>query len=138
MAGPPPPQPPRPAWQRAAQAFWRPALFALGWVFVAAGVAGIFLPLVPGTLFLIIGAACFTRSSPRFEAWLLNHPRLGPPVRQWRETGSIPRSAKAFAVASLVVSWLILLATNAPDPVKIGCLAIFAAVAIYIVSRPEG
>jgi uncharacterized membrane protein YbaN (DUF454 family) len=119
-------------------AFWRPALFALGWVFVAAGVAGIFLPLVPGTLFLIIGAACFTRSSPRFEAWLLNHPRLGPPVRQWRETGSIPRAAKAFAVASLVASWLILLATNAPDPVKIGCLAVFAAVAVYIVSRPEG
>jgi uncharacterized membrane protein YbaN (DUF454 family) len=59
-------------------------------------------------------------------------------VRQWRDTGLIPRSAKAFAVASLVVSWLILLATNAPDPVKIGCLAIFAAVAIYIVSRPEG
>ena len=118
-------------------AFWRPALFALGWVFVAAGVAGIFLPLVPGTLFLIIGAACFTRSSPRFEAWLLNHPRLGPPVRQWRETGSIPRSAKAFAVASLVASWLLLLATDAPDPVKIGCLAIFMMVAVYIVSRPN-
>ncbi len=138
MAAPPLDEPPRPVWQRTVAAFWRPALFALGWVFVAVGVAGIFLPLVPGTLFLIIGAACFTRSSPRFEAWLLNHPRLGPPVRQWRETGSIPRSAKAFAVVSLVASWLLLLATDAPDPVKIGCLAIFVAVAVYIVSRPEG
>jgi hypothetical protein len=131
---PPPDQPP---WRRAFGVFWRPALFALGWVFVAAGIAGIFLPLVPGTLFLIIGAACFTRSSPRFEAWLLNHPRFGPPVRQWRETGSIPRSAKALAVGSLAVSWAILLATNAPGVVKSVCLVIFLGVAIYIVTRPE-
>ena len=137
MAGLPPHRPPPRAWQRTVAAFWRPALFALGWVFVAVGVAGIFLPLVPGTLFLILGAACFTRSSPRFESWLLNHPRLGPPVRQWRETGSIPRYAKVLAVASLAASWLILLVTDAPDPVKVGCFVIFAAVALYVAARPE-
>jgi len=137
MAGLPPDPPENPASRRAAGAFRRPALLALGWICVGIGGAGIFLPLVPGTLFLIIGAACFTRSSPRFEAWLLNHPRLGPPVRQWRETGSIPRSAKAFAAASLAASWLILLATNAPAAVKAGCLVIFCAVAVYVATRPE-
>lgn len=118
-------------------ALWRPALFVAGWVCLVVGAVGVVLPLIPGTLFLIIAAACFTRSSPRFEAWLLGHPRFGPPVRQWRETGSIPRYAKAFAVASLAVSWLIMLRTAAPSFVKIGCAILFCAVALYIVTRPE-
>jgi uncharacterized membrane protein YbaN (DUF454 family) len=106
-------------------------------MFLALGIAGVFLPLLPGTLFLIIAAACFTRSSPAFEAWLLDHPRFGPPVRQWRASGIIPRRAKWFACISLVVSWCILLVTEAPTWVVAGCLVVFVAVALYIVSRPE-
>ena len=126
-----------PGSKRGAAAFWRPFVFALGWVLLAAGIAGLFLPLVPGTLFLILAAACFTRSSPRFEAWLLNHPRLGPPVRRWRETGAIPRRAKAYAGLSLAASWIIIAATAAPDLLKIGSLALFVAVGAFIGTRPD-
>ena len=115
----------------------RPLLFVLGWVFLAIGVAGIVLPLVPGTLFVILAAACFTRSSPRFESWLLDHPTLGPPVRQWRESGSIPRRVKIFAVGSLAASWGLVLWSDAPGFVAWLTLAIFCGVAIYIVTRPE-
>jgi uncharacterized membrane protein YbaN (DUF454 family) len=120
-----------------AQKWHRPILFALAWIFLAIGIVGLFLPLLPGTLFLIFAAACFTRSSPRFEAWLLDHPRLGPPVRKWRATGAIPRTAKIFACASLVASWLILFATSTPLLVLVLCFALFAAVAAYVVSRPN-
>jgi uncharacterized membrane protein YbaN (DUF454 family) len=138
MAGLPPEPPENSAWRRAAEAVWRPALIVLGWVFLAVGVAGLFLPLLPGTLFLIIAAACFTRSSPRFEAWLLDHPRFGPPVRRWRESGAIPRPAKIFAVVSLAASGVIIALTDAPDAVKVGCPAVFVAVAAYILTRPAG
>jgi hypothetical protein len=138
MAGLPPDPPDPSAWRRAAGAVWRPAVFALGWVFLTAGVAGLFLPLLPGTLFLIVAAACFTRSSPRFEAWLLDHPRLGPPVRRWRETGAIPRPAKAFAVVSLAASALIVAISDAPVAAKIACPLLFVAVALYVVTRPTG
>ena len=115
----------------------RPLLFVLGWLFLAIGVVGIVLPLVPGTLFVILAAACFTRSSPRFEAWLLRHPVLGPPVRQWRATGSIPRLAKVFAVASLAVSWGLVLWSGASDIVAWLTLATILGVAVYIFTRPE-
>ncbi len=115
----------------------RSIVFVLGWVLLAVGIAGLFVPLVPGTLFLILAGACFTHSSPRFEAWLLEHPRFGPPVRQWRATGAIPRKAKVFACVSLAVSWLIILSTSASDLMTIVCLALFTAVAVYVLSRPE-
>ena len=115
----------------------RPLLFTAGWAFLAVGIVGLFLPLLPGTLFLILAAACFARSSPRFEAWLLGHRHLGPPVRAWRATGAIPRRAKVIACASLVVSWLIVLA-SAPALATVACLAVFVAVAAYLVTRPDG
>jgi len=121
-----------------AAALWRPALLAVGWAFLALGVAGLFLPIVPGTLFLIIAAACFTRSSPRFERWLLNHPRLGPPIRTWRATGAIPRRVKWFACLSLLGSWAVILTAGAPLLARIASFALFCGVGIYIVSRPEG
>lgn len=117
---------------------WRPILFALGWICLGIGVVGLFLPLLPGTVFLILAAACFTRSSPRFEGWLLGHPTFGPPIRQWRETGAIPRRVKAIAVASLAVSGWIVAASDAPDLVKAGCAALFVGVAVYILTRPAG
>jgi uncharacterized protein len=115
----------------------RPVIFVLAWVLLAVGIAGLFVPLVPGTLFLIMAGACFTHSSPRFEAWLLDHPRFGPPVRQWRASGAIPRKAKIFACVSLLVSWLIVLSTGSSSIVAVACLALFITVATYVVSRPD-
>jgi uncharacterized protein len=114
-----------------------PFVFVLAWLCLGLGIAGLFVPLLPGTLFLILAGVCFTHSSPRFETWLLDHPRFGPPVRQWRATGAIPRAAKILAGLSLAVSWLIVLATGASAPVLIACFALFVTVAIYVASRPE-
>jgi uncharacterized membrane protein YbaN (DUF454 family) len=123
--------------RRDANLLSRPVLFVLGWIFLVVGIAGVILPLLPGTVFLILSAACFTRSSPRFERWLLEHPLLGPPVRQWRATGAIPRHIKIFAALSMVVSWTVLAFTNAPNAVKIASVVMFGAVIAYIASRPE-
>jgi uncharacterized membrane protein YbaN (DUF454 family) len=126
-----------PLVKRAVRSVGRPALFVLGCVFLAVGVAGLVLPLLPGTLFFILSAACFTRSSPRFEAWLLAHPTLGPPIRQWRETGAIPRGAKWFASISLLASWIIVARSEAPGAAKALTLVLFCGVVVYIVTRPE-
>lgn len=114
----------------------RPIFFVLAWLFLALGVVGLVMPLMPGALFLILAGACFTRSSPRFEAWLLDHPRLGPPIRAWRDSGAIPRRGKIFACASLIVSWLILIAADASTFALAACFAVFLTVGLYVASRP--
>ncbi len=77
--------------------------FGLGWVAVAIGSIGIVVPGLPTTVFFIIAAACFSRSSPRFEQWVLTRPGIGPMVRDYRAGLGMPRRAKVAAIASITV-----------------------------------
>src|SRR5215204_1724251 len=81
--------------------------FCLGWVMVALGVIGLIMPLMPGVVFLIVAAWCFARSSPRLEVWLLEHPKFGKPLRDWRAAGAISRSAKAMACAGMTMGFVV-------------------------------
>lgn len=115
----------------------RPLLFAAGWVFTGLGVVGLILPLMPGTVFLIAAAWCFSQSSPRFEAWLVGHPRLGPHVLRWRETGAIARRAKYLAFGSMALSFGLLTQTSAP-PIALATTAIcLIGAGTYVASRPQ-
>ena len=78
----------------------------LGILFCVLGVIGVFVPLLPTTPFLLLSAALFFRSSPRLYYLLLNHPHLGPYIRNFREHKAIPLRIKIISV-SLV--WLTIL-----------------------------
>ncbi len=80
----------------------RYALLAVGWLSVALGVIGIFLPVLPTTPFLLLAAACFARSSTRFHDWLVGHPRLGPWIKDYLGGQGIPLKGKVYA---LVLMW---------------------------------
>lgn len=73
----------------------------LGWLAVAMGIAGALLPGLPTTVFLLIALFFFSRSSPRFEAWLLAHPKFGASLRRFRESGGMTRSIKRAALCSM-------------------------------------
>ncbi|WP_456417113.1 YbaN family protein [Thiolapillus sp.] len=74
-----------------------------GFVFVALGALGLILPVLPTTPFLLLAAACFANSSPRFHHWLLNLRVFGPLIRNWQETRSIPKRAKLLAILTIVL-----------------------------------
>ena len=78
-------------------------LIVSGFVCVGLGAIGVVLPLLPTTPFLLVAAACFARSSPRFYRWLLTRPGVGPAIRQWRDTHTIPGRAKASAIIMIVL-----------------------------------
>ena len=80
------------------------ALQALAGVCVVLGLVGIVVPVLPTVPFLLVAAWAASRSSPRLHRWLLTHPRFGRPLREWEEAGIVPRSAKWFATAMIVVS----------------------------------
>ena len=111
--------------------------FGLGWVMVALGVIGLIMPLMPGAVFLIVASWCFARSSPRFEAWLLDHPTFGKPLRDWRAAGAIPRSGKAMACVGMTIGFAVFCYSVDPSlPLALGVAAGFLACAAYVVSRP--
>lgn len=82
----------------------RYALLAIGWLSVALGVIGIFLPVLPTTPFLLLAAACFMRSSKRFYLWLVNHPQLGPWIVDYLEGQGIPLKGKVYAIGLMWLS----------------------------------
>ncbi len=77
-------------------------LMAAGVLALALGAAGIFLPLLPTTPFLLLAAACFMRSSEQLYDWLIHHPWFGSYIRNYREYRAITLQAK---VTSLVFLW---------------------------------
>ena len=109
----------------------------LGFASVGLGALGIVLPLLPTVPFMLLAAFFFARSSPRLEAWIVEHPRFGPHVRAWRTRGAISPAGKRAALVAFVFSavlglvllpfpWLLLPATAA----LIG--------GSWIATRPEG
>ena len=105
----------------------RPLWLGLGIVFTGIGIAGTVLPLLPGTVFLVMAAWCFSRSSPRVEAWLLNLPVAGQLVQDYRAGLGMPQRAKWLACLSIVLA----VALSLPRiPVLIGQVA-WALIGVY-------
>ena len=81
----------------------RTAWTGLGLLCVALGGLGIVVPGLPTTVFVIVAASCFARSSPRLERWVLDLPAIGPMVRDYRAGLGMPRRAKVAAVLAITV-----------------------------------
>ena len=86
--------------------------------------------------FLILAAACFARSSPRLERWLVNHPVLGPGVVRWRERGAISPRSKIIAITTMAVSSYFVVQSPAPTWAKIVALSLVAFGAGFVATRP--
>ena len=114
------------------------AVWALaGLIFTGLGIAGLLLPLMPGTVCLVVAAFCFAQSSPRLHDWLVNHRHLGPLIHDWRVNRAISRPAKRAAVAGMGLSFVLAAAVGTP-PIGLSILAaVLVAAGIFVVTRPE-
>lgn len=79
-------------------------LIFLGTLFVGLGVIGMFLPLVPTTVFLLLAAYCYSRSSERFHTWLLTNRWCGKYIKNYRDGRGMTAAQKAKATLLLWAS----------------------------------
>ena len=107
-----------------------------GVVAVALGGVGVVVPGLPTTVFFIVAASCFARSSPRFERWVLDLPRVGPLVRDHRAGLGMPRRAKVVALSMMWVAILLSgLALRHRPPILGGIVALGLVGTAYILWR---
>jgi uncharacterized protein len=110
----------------------------IGLTSLALGIAGVVLPLLPTTPFVLLSAYCFARSSPRLHDWLLAHQVFGPLILNWQRHGAINPRAKLFAVASMAGVLGLSFAMGAPERVILIQSVILPASCLFILTRPSG
>ncbi len=79
-----------------------------GLILVGVGILGMFLPILPTTIFFILAAWCFARSSERFHIWLHNNRLFGKYLRNYRSGNGMTVNSKIFSIAFL---WIGILAS---------------------------
>lgn len=110
---------------------------ALGYASVSAGVIGLFVPLWPSTVFFIIALALFAKSNPEAERKLLEHPRIGPVLRDWRLERAISRKSKATAILLIVFTIAISIYSAEATWLRLLLGIIALALVIFLATRRE-
>lgn len=89
-------------------------LLAGGIVFTSVGVIGMFVPLLPTTIFLILAAWCFARSSAKFHSWLHSNRLFGKYLSDYRSGKGMTIKSKVFSISILFlgIGYSILFATH--------------------------
>ncbi|MEW6652796.1 MAG: YbaN family protein [Bacteroidota bacterium] len=114
---------------------YKPIFLIAGWLCIVLGIIGAILPLMPSTVFFILAAWFFARSSEKFYLRLLNDPYIGIHVRNYIEKRGMPLRAKFVSVIMLFVTITISIYFTAREPFSIVMLLSVAfGVAGYIIS----
>jgi uncharacterized membrane protein YbaN (DUF454 family) len=104
-------------------------LTIIGLLSLGLGILGAFLPVLPTTPFLLLSATLFLKSNKGLYNWLMNHPRLGPYIRNFLEHRAIPLRVKVISV-SLVWITLIYCAVCVAEHWTLRTLFIVIAIAV--------
>ncbi|HUS79105.1 MAG TPA: YbaN family protein [Patescibacteria group bacterium] len=77
-----------------------------GTIFLAAGLVGVVVPVLPTTPFLLLAAACYLRGSKRLHRWIMENPYFGEYLRNYVEGRGISRRQKVYTILFL---WFMIL-----------------------------
>jgi uncharacterized protein len=121
------------------QRFIRVLLMVAGTVCLCLGAAGIFLPILPTTPFLLLAAACYMRSSERLHKWLINNRWFGEYIKNYQAGRGIPKKTKIVALAFMWIAILYstLFVVDEFLFAQIVLLLIAAGVSVHLVRLPN-
>ena len=78
---------------------------AIGFLCVGLAYVGVVTPGIPFSIFLVIAAWAFAKSSPKMEKWLYNHPWFGKFLTNWNKKRVFPTKGK-YLMAAMMASTL--------------------------------
>lgn len=79
----------------------------LGLLALGVGILGAFLPVLPTTVFVLVAAWCFAKSSPNWHARLRNSRLFGKTLRDWEDNKTIAEKPYRIAVISMLACALL-------------------------------
>lgn len=110
-------------------------LILLGFLFVLLGIIGAILPLMPSTVFFIIAAWFFSKSSKLFHQKLLENKFVGKQIKYFYEKKGMTLRAKIISISSLFFTIFLSIILIERTPYKLAILLTVAfAVSFYIIS----
>jgi uncharacterized membrane protein YbaN (DUF454 family) len=109
----------------------------LGFTSVGIGIINAFIPLMPTTVFLLVGAWALGKGSPEWRSKLLAHPRFGRALRDWEDGRRVSARGKRLAALGMAIGWglLVLWRGLTLPAILVGLL--LAAIASWLWRRPE-
>jgi len=109
-----------------------------GCISLALGFAGIFLPLLPTTPFVLLSAFCFAKSSPRLYQWMIENKWFGPTIIQWQNHRTVSRAVKKRAIFMVTVTFSISILFFI-DEIYLQFLLLFMAIVliVYLYNLPS-
>lgn len=109
----------------------------LAYIATAVGVAGVFLPLLPATPFLLVAVWAAPKGSQRVHDWIYEQPRFARLLDDWHQQGAVPVGAKWLASAMMVASFSFLVWREYHWGLLLGMSLFFSAVGIFLWTRPN-
>ncbi|WP_290872736.1 YbaN family protein [Aquabacterium sp.] len=119
--------------QKALERTWR----SVGALCFAIGIVNAFIPLLPTTVFLLIGLWAYGKGDPAMRERLLQHPKFGPGLRRWVERREISRKGKVAAVLGITVSACFTAAMIGPKPITWAIVAGLCGLSAWLATRAE-
>ncbi len=69
------------------------------------GLIALILPVVPTSPFLVVAAACYARTSPRFRKLLVENRHVGPAILKWERDRCLELKHKILFVLTLAIAF---------------------------------
>jgi uncharacterized membrane protein YbaN (DUF454 family) len=111
-------------------------IFSAGWLSFSLGAIGVVLPVLPTTPFMILAAACFAKTSPRFHKWLLANKVFGPLIKNWQEERFIERRVKMRALAIIALTFIVSIMVVSPMGLKVMLMVCWLVCTVSISRLP--
>lgn len=115
----------------------RSTFLVLGFFFLGMAFIGVAMPLIPTVGPVLLAAFFFSKSSERFDHWLVNNRLFGGIVRDWRAGLGFTIRAKAIAIVAIIVTFTIsVVFVVEPTPIRVGLVVLASALVLYITQLP--